>query len=497
MADIRTLKLALLADTKDFISGLDKATRESRTFSDKLDAAVMGAAKAFAGLAVAAGAAAIKIGIDAVQAAIEDQKAQVQLAQALRNTTGATDAQISAVEDYIDATARATGVADDQLRPSFERLVRSIGDVTKAQQLQKIALDIAAGTGKDLASVSDALAKAYEGQYRGLKDLGLELKTSVTTTKKVTVSKKDLAKAELASESATLRVQAAQERLNKVLGNSKSDALDVARASNALETAQQRAADSADKFEKATSKVGKAITTTKEVAVPFDDILKQLTDKFGGQAALAAETFAGRMSILKVSLDEAKEQLGFALLPLLERFARFLTREVVPAIEGLVNGLTRSGKQSLTRAFYDVGTGVVSFGYDMDTTKGQAYLLGEQIRMLTDRVGEFVNKLTGAAEDKGLQAFLTKIIQIIDAIDSAINAYNRLPDVGKLLVNPAGQVAPLVPAAGNLLKQGQTIINNNINVKGAIDPQGTARQIVKVQNTAQKTTGISVFRSFR
>ena len=185
MADIRTLKLALLAETKDFISGLDKATKETKTFGDKLDAAVMGAAKAFVGLAAAAGAAAIKIGIDAVQAAIEDQKAQVQLAQALRNTTNATDAQIGAVEDYIDATARATGVADDQLRPSLERLVRSIGDVTKAQQLQKIALDIAAGTGKDLASVSDALARAYEGQYKGLKDLGLELKTSITTTIKV------------------------------------------------------------------------------------------------------------------------------------------------------------------------------------------------------------------------------------------------------------------------------------------------------------------------
>jgi hypothetical protein len=494
MADIRTLKLALLADTKDFISGLDKATKESRSFSDKLDAAVMGAAKAFVGLATAAGAAAIKIGIDAVQAAIEDQKAQVQLAQALKNTTNATDAQVAAVEDYIDATARASGVADDQLRPSLERLLRSTSDITKAQQLQKIALDVAAGTGKDLASVSDALSRAYEGQYKGLKDLGLELKTSITTTKKVTVSKKDLEKAEISAEGATLRVQAAQERLNKVLNNSKSDALDVARAQNALDAAQQKASESADKFEKAQSKVGKSISTTKEVAVPFDDILKQLQDKFGGQAAAAAETFAGRMNILKISIDEAKEQLGFALLPIMERFAGFVTREVVPAIEGLVDGLTRSGKQSLTRAFYDVGTGAVTFGYDMNTTKGQAYLLGEQIRLLTDTITNFSNTALKAAEGEGLKKLLTAITSIIDSITRAIDLYNLLPDVGKLVVNPVGQVAPLLSPAGSLIsKTGQQVVNIYNNVKGAIDPQATARAIVKVTNTATATTGLRAF----
>lgn len=498
MADIRTLKLALLAETKDFISGLDKATKETKTFGDKLDAAVMGAAKAFVGLAAAAGAAAIKIGIDAVQAAIEDQKAQVQLAQALRNTTNATDAQIGAVEDYIDATARATGVADDQLRPSLERLVRSIGDVTKAQQLQKIALDIAAGTGKDLASVSDALARAYEGQYKGLKDLGLELKTSITTTKKVTVSKKDLEKAETAAEGATLRVQAAQERLNKVLNNSKSDALDVARAQNALEAANQRAAESADKFEKATNKVGKTISATKEVAVPFDDILKQLQDKFGGQAAIAAETFAGRMNILKISIDEAKEQLGFALLPVMERFAKFVTKEVVPAIEGLVNGLTRSGKQSLTRAFYDVGTGAVTFGYDMDTTKGQAYILGEQIRTLTDQIGKFLDKLTGAAEDEGLKGFINALTNIVNAVNNAIDAYNRvrnLPVIGNVAgfaVNPIGTTKDVLNL-GSLKPVGNQIVNIYNNVKAAVDPQATARAINKVTQTATRTTGLRAF----
>ncbi len=115
MAEIRSLKLALLADTKNFIQGLDKADKETRTFSNKLDDALKKGAAAFLAVGAAAGAMAIKIGIDAVKAAIEDEKAQKSLAITLKNTTKATDAQVKSVEDYIDKTARATGVADDQL----------------------------------------------------------------------------------------------------------------------------------------------------------------------------------------------------------------------------------------------------------------------------------------------------------------------------------------------------------------------------------------------
>jgi len=155
-SDVRSLKLQLLADIDNFTKGLNTAQNETQSFTSKVDKIVAGAAKAFLGLATAVGTAAFAIGVSAVKAAIEDEKAQVSLAQTLRNTTKATDQQIAATEDYIDATARATGIADDQLRPSLDRLVRSTQDVTKAQKLQQLALDIAAGTGKDLATVTEA-----------------------------------------------------------------------------------------------------------------------------------------------------------------------------------------------------------------------------------------------------------------------------------------------------------------------------------------------------
>jgi len=116
-------------------------------------------------------------------------------------------------------------------------------------------------------------------------------------------------------------------------------------------------------------------------------------------------------------------------------------------------------------------------------------LLGEELRKVAMKVNEFVAQLTGAANDKGLQGFLDKILSIIDAIEGAISAYNRLPDIGKLLINPAPQLLSLTPA----VKQATgTVVNIVNNVKGAIDPQGTARTITKVLTTANKTSGLGL-----
>ena len=496
MADIRTLKLALLADTKDFIQGLDKADKETRSFSNKLDDVLQKGAAAFLAVGAAAGAMAIKIGIDAVKAAIEDEKAQASLAQTLRNTTQATEAQIAATEDFIDKTARATGVADDQLRPSLQRLLVSTKNLTEAQKLQSLALDISAGTGKDLLSVSDALAKASDGNFKALKNLGVELKTSETITKKVKVSQTDLKEAQLKNEDASLRLASSQERLNKALTKNGADSLEAQKAQNAVERAQISLDKTSGKYSDTVDKQGKIIKVTKEETISFDEAVRQLTENFAGQAEIAANTFAGRMGKLKVAIDEAKEQLGTALLPLLERFAKFATDQLAPALQGLVDGLTAKGKQSLTRAFYDAGTGAVTFGYDMDNVQGQAYLLGEQLRRTTQLLVDMLDKITGAAEGEGFKKLLTVITSVISGLERAISLYNSLPDFGKLLINPLGQLAPLAGAAGQvpsvLKNQKPTVVITN-NFKGPVDQQSFARQTVKSLNTATNTTGLRAF----
>jgi hypothetical protein len=414
MADIRTLKLALLADTQQFTSGLNKAQNESKTFSQQLSSAAGVAAKAFAGLAVAGATAAVAIGIDAVKAAIDDEKASSKLAQTLRNVTKATDAQIKSTEDYIDKTQRATGIADDQLRPSLDRLLRSTQDVTKAQKLQQLALDIAAGTGKDLATVTEALGKAYDGNLGALRRIGVPLDENILKTK------------------------------------------------------------------------------------DFDKAVIALSETFAGQAEIAANTFAGRMDRLKISVDEAKESLGQALLPSLERVAKFATEQLAPALQGLIDGLTRSGRQNLTKAFYDAGTGAVTFGYDMSGAEGSAYLLGEQIRDLADAT----SKLLVIDPNSG-ESLLVKLIQslttIIEKIEAAISAYDRfknsfvggaLIDVSNL-VNPAVQVSRL--AQGQTIFGGQRSGNITVNVSGAVDKTATARTVVSAINQAAKTGTVNKF----
>jgi len=141
------------------------------------------AGNAMLGLAGAAAGAAIAIGVNGVKAAIEDEAAQAKLAKTLENVTNASKAQVKQVEDYIEKTTMATGVTDDELRPSLDRLIRSTQNVTKAQQLQKIALDVAAGTGKDLQSVTNAIAKAYDGNFGALKRLGVPLDDAIVKSK--------------------------------------------------------------------------------------------------------------------------------------------------------------------------------------------------------------------------------------------------------------------------------------------------------------------------
>lgn len=159
-------------------AGIDKAIADFKKLETKGEKAAFAIGKAAvpAGLALAAIGA---VAFDAVKAFAEDDAAAQKLGTTLKNTTGATDAQVSAVEDFISKTSVAAAVADDELRPALDSLVRGTGDVAKAQDLMGLALDISAGTGKDLGSVSDALSKAFNGNFKSLKALDPALATLI------------------------------------------------------------------------------------------------------------------------------------------------------------------------------------------------------------------------------------------------------------------------------------------------------------------------------
>lgn len=154
----------------------------------------LGSIAKWGGLAVAAaGALAAKSLFDMTQAAIADEAAQKTLALALRNNTKATDEQVAAVEDWIAAQGKALGVADDELRPALARLVTATKDVEEAQRLAALAMDVSAGTGKSLQTVTEALMKAQNGSLTGLSRLGVATKDVDGKTKSLNEITKELA----------------------------------------------------------------------------------------------------------------------------------------------------------------------------------------------------------------------------------------------------------------------------------------------------------------
>lgn len=124
--------------------------------------------------ATAAVAALGAVLFSATKDAIADAAAQDLLANNLKRTTNATDVQIAAVEDWISVQGRLLGVSDDELRPALSRLARATGSITKAQKLASQAMDISAATGKPLATVIQALERAYGGNMAALSKLAPE-----------------------------------------------------------------------------------------------------------------------------------------------------------------------------------------------------------------------------------------------------------------------------------------------------------------------------------
>ncbi len=206
-----------------------------------------------------------------VNAAMEDAKAQVILANTLKNVTGASDDQVAATEDWITKTSKQVAIADDDLRPALGTLVRGFGNVEDAQKALSLATDISAGTGKDLTTVSMALSRAAQGNVGALSRLGVATKDANGNTKDLTT------------------------------------------------------------------------------------IMADLNQMFGGQAAAAADTAAGRMENAKIQFGEFQEQLGTALLPVLTTLVGALNDYVIPALSAVASWV-EDHKDVIVAAFIGFGT---------------------------------------------------------------------------------------------------------------------------------------------
>lgn len=187
-----------IADIKNAGSGFDK-------FSVGIQNASKVASVALVGLAATS--------VVFAKAAAEDAQAATILATTLKNTTKATNTQIASVEKFITAQGRLLGVTDDELRPALGKLVTATGDITKAQELASLAMDISTARGVDLGSVSQTLAKAYAGNYTSLKKLIPGISEAALKSKDWAVIQEELNKVVGGSAAAAANTTAGQYKI--------------------------------------------------------------------------------------------------------------------------------------------------------------------------------------------------------------------------------------------------------------------------------------------
>lgn len=158
--------------------GISKAVQEFKQLEGAGKKAQFAIKKAAVPAAAALGGLAVILG-DAAKGAMEDAAAQVELARQLGISTGATNDQIKAVEEWISLQGVLIGVADDELRPALASLSRVTYDLEEAQKAATLAMDISAATGKPLEAVTNALSKAYGGNYKALQQLDPSLRDMI------------------------------------------------------------------------------------------------------------------------------------------------------------------------------------------------------------------------------------------------------------------------------------------------------------------------------
>lgn len=223
--------------------------------------------------------AGLAFGKSAIQAALEDQKAVASLGQTLKNV-GAEFAKVS-VNDFVNKLQLATGVSENQLRPALQQLITVTGDVYKSQDVLKVALDISAGTTKDLESVTAALSKAYMGNNTALLKLGVSIDKSKLKT------------------------------------------------------------------------------------MSFNDVVASLSNTYKGQASVAADTYAGKLQILNVAANEAKETIGTGLVDAIALFSSSGTANI-----NNVTGAMDTFSTATADAFRGIAD-IVKGWFDTETVGGK------------------------------------------------------------------------------------------------------------------------------
>jgi hypothetical protein len=462
MAGIPKVKITFDADFDELKRGVKGAENEVQGFGDKVAkfGKMAGAAFAVAGAAALAyGAVLLKQG---VESAIADEKAQAKLATTLQNVTNATDAQIAAVENQILQTSLLTGLTDDALRPSFERFVRATKDSDEALKLQKVAIDVAAGSGKSLEAVTNAMARAAEGNTGALSRLGVGLTAAQLKTMSMDEVTKSLA--------TTFGGQAAQQA-DTFAGK-------MARLQVAFDEGKETIGSFV--LDAVTPMINTIVNTVIPAVAGFINSVggkDGLTNAFKTYIDLIKNIFQPVLEGFKFAFDQIKD----AVIANKDEFAalfKFLKDFVAPLLGGVLKLAIEGIGIALGVVINVVGSLISGF----------------------ERLFGIVKSVVGAIQSLiSLVANNPVVRGIGNAISSAFGGFRAeggSVSAGKSYVVGERGAEMFVPSSnGTIIPNGGMGSTFNITVNGAIDAEGTARTIVDVLNrsNARGTLGANRF----
>jgi len=462
MAGIPKVKITFDADFDELKRGVTGATNEVQSFGDKMGnfGKKAGAAFAVAGAAALAyGAVLLKQG---VESAIADEQAQAKLATTLQNVTGATDAQIAAVESQILQTSLLTGLTDEQLRPSFERLVRATKDSDAALKLQSVAIDVAAGSGKSLEAVTNAMAKAAEGNTASLAKLGFGL----TSAQLKTMSMDEITKQLAGTFGGQASVQA-----DTFAGK-------MARLKVAFDEGKETIGSFV--LDAITPMIDTVVNTVIPAIAGFIDSIggkEGITSAFMGFVDGAKKFFIPIFEGIKFAFDKIKDAVMANKDEFADLFA-FLSKYVVPLLGGVLKLAIEGIGIALGVVINVVGTLIGGFERLFDIVKNVVGAIQSLIKLAADN--PVVRGISGA---------------ISSAFGGFRAAGGSVSSGTPYVVGERGAELFVPSSNGTIVPNGGIGSTINVTVNGAIDAEGTARTIVDVLNrsNARGTLGANRF----
>lgn len=237
---------------------------------------------------------------NSVNAFIESEKAAAKLRTTVENL--GLSFQQPAIEDYLKSLSLQFGIIDENLIPGFQRLLIATKDVTKAQSLFETALNVSAGTGKDLTSVSTSLSKAYMGDNAALGRLGVGLSKAQLKSASFLDIQKTLnanfagqAKAAVSGYAGDMaKLTVAIDESKEAIGKGLLDALKALSGDTSIDTFTAKLVNAADTLGRYISNVGEFLSVllpTNTVKVNGEWVRKSsmYTGTPFGQAGSAAE----------------------------------------------------------------------------------------------------------------------------------------------------------------------------------------------------------------